>query len=71
MPKTTCVRDRRDSLIAGEWRVILKLLEGAQGIRVILARTTIVSDTLLSAFHWHQVHLSCTLAVVATPDDGA
>jgi ribosomal protein S6--L-glutamate ligase len=51
LPQTTCVRDRKDILPAieriGGAPVIIKLLEGTQGVGVILAETEKVAEAII------------------------
>ncbi|MEZ6130199.1 MAG: RimK family alpha-L-glutamate ligase [Planctomycetaceae bacterium] len=55
MPETTFVRDRRDVLPAieriGGAPVIIKLLEGTQGVGVILAETVKVAEAIIETLH--------------------
>ena len=55
IPQTTFVRDRRDILPAieriGGAPVIIKLLEGTQGIGVILADTVKVAEAIIETLH--------------------
>jgi ribosomal protein S6--L-glutamate ligase len=58
MPGTTFVRDRADVVPAiervGGAPVIIKLLEGTQGIGVILAPTVSVAETVIETLQWTQ-----------------
>lgn len=55
MPETTFVRDRKDVLPAieriGGAPVIIKLLEGTQGVGVILAETVKVAEAIIETLH--------------------
>lgn len=55
IPKTTFVRDRSDILPAiervGGAPVIIKLLEGTQGVGVILAESTKIAESIIETLH--------------------
>jgi ribosomal protein S6--L-glutamate ligase len=55
IPETTFVRDRKDVLAAiervGGAPVVIKLIEGTQGVGVILAETTKVAEAIIETLH--------------------